>query len=125
MLEEICPKCGSSLILQTTRGGKKMKKCSTGGWDRETRKPIGCDYVDWMDKPQLLDEECPQCQSKLVLVTVASGRKLKKCSTAKWDRKTRTASGCTYVQWINDRVSAAIVAQSKANGDESGPDFEF
>ncbi len=35
-LDEKCPKCSSPLVLQTTRFGKKMKKCSTGGWDKES-----------------------------------------------------------------------------------------
>jgi len=32
-LDEKCPKCGSPLVLAMTRFGKKMKKCSMGGWD--------------------------------------------------------------------------------------------
>ena len=37
-LDEKCPKCGSPLVIQFTRFGKKMKKCSTGGWDKEAKK---------------------------------------------------------------------------------------
>jgi len=40
-LDEKCPKCGSPLILQVTRFGKKMKKCSAGSWDKETEKQSG------------------------------------------------------------------------------------
>ena len=57
-LEEKCPKCGSSLVLQLTRFGKKMKKCSTSGWDRIARKPTGCAYIQWLkpsDYPQSAD----------------------------------------------------------------------
>src|SRR6266436_4697525 len=41
-LDEECPKCGSKLILATTRFGKKMKKCSAGTWNKETKKAEGC-----------------------------------------------------------------------------------
>ncbi len=100
-LDEKCPKCGSPLILTTTRFGKKMKKCSKGGWDKVARKTTGCDYVEWINgSTEPLDEECPECQNKLVLFTTASGKKMKKCSTAGWDREKRVATGCTYIQWL-------------------------
>jgi len=47
-LEEECPECGSNLVLYTTTSGKKMKKCSTSGWDREKKMPTGCPYVQWL-----------------------------------------------------------------------------
>lgn len=121
-LDEKCPKCGSNLILQTTRFGKKMKKCSAGGWDKEARKPTGCDFVDWLDKKETLDEVCPRCGEKLVLQTLSSGKKLKKCSTAGWDRETKSATGCAYVQWLNDKSSTSA---PQSNGDETAPDVEF
>ena len=100
-LDETCPKCGSKLILATTRFGKKMKKCSKGGWDKETKKATGCDYVEWINgTTETLDEECPECGSKLVLYTTNSGKKMKKCSTSGWDRNTRKATGCPYVYWL-------------------------
>jgi ssDNA-binding Zn-finger/Zn-ribbon topoisomerase 1 len=100
-LDEKCPKCGSPLVLQSTRTGKKMKKCSTSGWDRENRVATGCDYVEWLNgSTEQLDEECPQCGEKLVLFTTNSGKKMKKCSTAGWDREFRQPTGCTFVQWM-------------------------
>jgi ssDNA-binding Zn-finger/Zn-ribbon topoisomerase 1 len=102
-LDEACPKCGAPLVLQVTRSGKKMKKCSTGGWDKEQRVATGCDYVQWLNgdtKP--LDEDCPMCGEKLVLFTTSSGKKMKKCSTAGWDREFRQPTGCTFVQWLKD-----------------------
>lgn len=100
-LDEKCPKCGSPLLLAVTRFGKKMKKCSTGGWDKATRKATGCDYVEWINgNTEQLDEDCPECGNKLVLFTTNSGKKMKKCSTAGWDRATREATGCTYVYWL-------------------------
>jgi hypothetical protein len=100
-LDEKCPKCGSPLQMVVTRFGKKMKKCSAGGWDKEAKKPTGCDYVEWINgTTEALEETCPECGEKLVLYTTASGRKMKKCSTAGWDKATRTATGCTYVQWL-------------------------
>lgn len=47
-LDEDCPKCGAKLVLFTTAGGKKLKKCSTNQWDREKKMAIGCDYVEWL-----------------------------------------------------------------------------
>ena len=100
-LDEKCPKCGNKLVLAVTRFGKKMKKCSTGSWDRETKKTIGCDYIEWINgTTEPLDEECPQCGKKLALYTTANGKKMKKCSTAGWDKATRTATGCPYVYWL-------------------------
>ncbi len=99
-LDEKCPKCGAPLLLVTTRFGKRMKKCSTNTWDPKTRTASGCDYVEWMKgTTEELDENCPTCGAKLVLFTSSSGKKLKKCSTNKWDPETKMATGCTYVQW--------------------------
>mgnify|MGYP001613711188 CR=1 FL=1 len=47
-LEEKCPKCGEPLVIYTTAAGKKMKKCSTSGWDRDAKKPTGCDFIEWL-----------------------------------------------------------------------------
>jgi len=119
-LDEKCPKCGSPLILMTTRFGKKMKKCSTGGWDREKKVATGCDYVEWLNgTKEELDEECPECGAKLLLVTTANGKRMKKCSTSGWDRATKTATGCTYVEWLNNN------RPSHNNGDENFPSEEL
>ena len=100
-LDEKCPKCGSVLVLQTTRFGKKMKKCSTGGWDAVSKKATGCDYIEWINgTSQPLDIDCPECGEKLVLFTTSSGKKMEKCSTAGWDSSARQATGCTYVKWL-------------------------
>lgn len=100
-LDEKCPKCGNPLVLAYTRFGKKMKKCSTGGWDKEAKKATGCDFVEWINgTTEELDEECPECGKKLVLYTTASGKKMKKCSTAGWDREKKKATGCPYVYWL-------------------------
>lgn len=100
-LDEKCPKCGAGLILQTTRFGKKMKKCSKGGWDSKERKPTGCDYIEWINgTTESLDEDCPICEKKLVLFTTVKGKKAKKCSTAGWDKEKRKPTGCTYIQWL-------------------------
>jgi ssDNA-binding Zn-finger/Zn-ribbon topoisomerase 1 len=100
-LNEKCPKCGSKLILATTRFGKKMKKCSAGTWDTATKKVVGCDYVEWVNgTTEPLDEACPECGKKLVLFTTNAGKKMKKCSTAGWDSKAKKATGCTYIYWL-------------------------
>lgn len=100
-LEEKCPKCGANLVLKTTRFGKKMKKCSTNIWDPATRTPSGCDYIEWINAAttEALEEKCPKCGENLVMVSTASGKRLKKCSTNKWDRDSRMAVGCDFVEW--------------------------
>ncbi|MDP2860968.1 MAG: topoisomerase DNA-binding C4 zinc finger domain-containing protein [bacterium] len=101
VLDEKCPKCGSPLVLQVTRFGKKMKKCSTAKWDGLTKTASGCDFIEWINgTTEPLDEVCPQCGEKLVLFTTANGKKMKKCSTAGWDKENKVATGCTYVQWL-------------------------
>lgn len=52
-LDEACPECGNKLVLFTTSTGKKMKKCSTSGWDSKERKATGCPYVEWLKPGQL------------------------------------------------------------------------
>lgn len=105
-LDEKCPKCGASLVLQVTRFGKKMKKCSTGGWDKEAKKATGCDFVEWVNgTSETLDEKCPDCGADLVLYTTAKGKKMKKCSTAGWDKVNKVATGCTYVEWLKNDYS--------------------
>ncbi len=100
-LDEKCPKCDNVLVLQITRFGKKMKKCSTGGWDKEAKKATGCDYVEWISgTKEPLDIDCPQCSEKLVLFTTSSGKKMEKCSTSGWDATLRQATGCTYIRWL-------------------------
>ena len=97
-----CPKCGSALAqVVTTKSGKQFQRCSTGSWNPETRQVEGCDYIKWMTpEPTELDEKCPKCSSPLLLVVTRSGKRMKKCSTGKWDPKTRTASGCDYIEWM-------------------------
>lgn len=100
-LDEKCPKCSAPLLSAITRFGKKMKKCSKGGWDKEKKAATGCDYIEWLGgTSEKLKEECPQCGQELVLFTTANGKRMKKCSTAGWDREKRVATGCTYIQWL-------------------------
>lgn len=99
-LDEKCPKCGFPLVMSVTRFGKKMKKCSTATWDPKTRTPGGCDYIEWIKgTTEALEEDCPKCGAKLVMFTSASGKKLKKCSTNKWDAEQKMATGCDFVEW--------------------------
>lgn len=116
-LDEKCPKCGSPLVLQVTRFGKKMKKCSTNSWNKDTKQSEGCDYVEWINgTTEKLDEKCPQCGEPLVLYTTAAGKRMKKCSTSGWDREAKKATGCDYVQWLKGNFSSA-----PANGEEFLP----
>jgi ssDNA-binding Zn-finger/Zn-ribbon topoisomerase 1 len=114
-IDEKCPKCGAPLVIAFTRFGKKMKKCTTGGWDKEARKATGCDFIEWMSgKSEELDEECPTCGKPLVLYTTAKGKKMKKCSTSGWDSAKREATGCTYVEWLKP-------GEYEKNGEENLP----
>jgi ssDNA-binding Zn-finger/Zn-ribbon topoisomerase 1 len=107
-LDEKCPKCGSPLVLQVTRFGKKMKKCSTGGWDKATKQSTGCDYVEWQNgKTEELKEDCPVCGEKLVLYTTSTGKRMKKCSTSGWDKEAKEATGCRYVEWLKAEEQAS------------------
>lgn len=100
-LDEKCPKCGSALILSTTRFGKKMKKCSTNVWNKDEKKATGCDYIEWINgTTEQLDEDCPTCGKKLILFTTVNGKKMKKCSTSGWDREAKKATGCDYIYWL-------------------------
>jgi len=111
-LDEKCPKCSSPLLLQVTRYGKKMKKCSKGGWDKEKRQPTGCDYVEWISgTTERLDEKCPDCGENLVLYTTNSGKKMKKCSTSGWDKEKRLATGCKYVYWLKPGEDRAATGE--------------
>jgi len=100
--EEKCPKCGSALgEVVTTKSGRKLQRCSTGSWNEQTKKIEGCNYVKWLPfEPQALDEKCPKCGAPLVLNITRFNKRMKKCSTNVWDPKTRTISGCDYVEWI-------------------------
>lgn len=101
ILDEKCPKCGAPLILQVTRFGKKMKKCSNSSWDKEKKVAIGCDYIEWINgSSENLDEKCPKCGANLILYTTASGKRMKKCSTSGWDKENKKATGCDYILWL-------------------------
>lgn len=124
-LDEKCPKCGNPLILSVTRFGKKMKKCSTGGWDKDTKQSTGCDYVEWINgTTEALNENCPECSSPLVLFTTAAGKKMKKCSTAGWDRDKKQPTGCTYVQWLKPGEVVDTAEEPTNAGEEYLPPSE-
>lgn len=98
----ICPKCQAPLGEVTeTKTGRKLQRCSKGSWNPETHTIDGCAYVKWLPvEPVALDEKCPKCGAPLLLSVTRFGKKMKKCSTATWDPKTKTAGGCDYIEWI-------------------------
>jgi len=103
---ETCPKCGAALSpVTTTKTGKKLQRCSAGSWNPETRQTEGCDYVKWMPvEPVTLDEKCPKCGAPLIETTTRFNKKMKKCSTATWDPKTKTAGGCDFFEWVKGKT---------------------
>src|SRR3989344_8117068 len=100
---DVCPKCGSPLGEVTqTPNGRKLKRCSRGSWNPDTKKTEGCTFVKWLPiEPQTLDEKCPKCGSPLVLQVTRFGKKMKRCSAGGWDKEKKQATGCDYVEWIN------------------------
>lgn len=102
-MEDKCPKCGSLLAeITETPTGRLIQRCSTGSWNKETKKTEGCPYVKWLvAEPKELDEKCPNCGSPLVLAVTRFGKKMKKCSTNSWNKETKKAEGCDYVEWIS------------------------
>ncbi len=103
MAEEMCPKCGNPLAeVSTTSTGRQIQKCSMAVWDAEKKKNVGCDFVKWLETPPVeLDEKCPKCGNPLVMAVTRFGKKMKKCSTNKWNAETKKAEGCDFVEWIN------------------------
>ncbi|HLL61117.1 MAG TPA: hypothetical protein VK338_05340, partial [Candidatus Nitrosocosmicus sp.] len=94
------PKCSNALVMAVTRFGKKMKRCSTNVWDPATKQSTGCDYIEWITgTTENLEEDCPECGEKLVMFTTTAGKRLKKCSTATWNKELKIAEGCTFVEW--------------------------
>ena len=69
---------------------------SFGGYASKTPKEI--EFVP--------DRECPKCKNKLVYFE-AKGKKNIKCSTSKWDWKTKATTGCNFTEWANDAPASS------------------
>lgn len=63
---------------------------------------------------QVQGRVCPKCRSNLIYF-MAKGKKHIKCSTQRWDPKTRKATGCDFVEWSDS---------PKPTLDEEFPDRE-
>lgn len=102
-MQDPCPKCGAPLSeVTTTSTGRQLQRCSKGSWNKETKKNEGCEYVKWIQaEAKILDEKCPKCGSPIVLAETRFGQKMKKCSTNVWNKETKKAEGCDYIEWIN------------------------
>jgi hypothetical protein len=100
---DTCPTCGNPLTdIITTQTGRKLRRCSTGTWNAQTRKNEGCEYIEWMEmEPEKLEEACPKCGNPLVIAYTKFGKKMKKCSTNVWDAEKKQSTGCDYIEWIN------------------------
>jgi hypothetical protein len=49
--------------------------------------------------PQVTLGACPKCHKPLVEAYKKDGTAYTKCSTNKWNKITKTATGCDYVDW--------------------------
>lgn len=46
---------------------------------------------------------CPICQNKLIYSTTQAGKKFIKCSTNKYDFQAKKATGCSYIDWMDNQ----------------------
>jgi hypothetical protein len=46
-------------------------------------------------------EKCPDCGAPIIKFSTKDGRQAVKCSTAKYDFNTKTASGCKYFKYLD------------------------
>jgi hypothetical protein len=46
---EVCPKCKSKLVFNSTASGKNLWRCSASHWDATLKKNTGCDFVQWIN----------------------------------------------------------------------------
>ncbi|MBI3620058.1 hypothetical protein HY214_02860 [Candidatus Roizmanbacteria bacterium] len=100
--KEACPRCGAALgVIVATSSGKKVQRCSAGQWNPTLKKVEGCAFARWFPaEPIPLKEKCPKCGSDTFLVTTRTGKRLKRCSTNKWNVQERKAEGCDFVAWV-------------------------
>jgi hypothetical protein len=100
---------GGFNILFTVRGDSGVKLLETmdaiermlvaKGYKAQEKKSFG-----GFSKPApdiVPDRKCPMCNQDLVRSTTKDGRKLIKCSTQKYDFKTKQATGCKFFEWDN------------------------
>ena len=45
-------------------------------------------------------KKCPKCQNPLIASTTKTGKSYMKCSTNKWNRETKSSTGCDYIKWL-------------------------
>lgn len=46
--------------------------------------------------------KCPLCNQDLVYASTKDGKKMIKCSTNKYDFAHKQATGCKYIEWLDD-----------------------
>ncbi|WP_412031934.1 type I DNA topoisomerase [Malacoplasma muris] len=67
-----CPKCGKELLVKhARRGGSKFIGCS--GYPE-------CTYLEPFEKPQILEQKCPECNSDLLMRKSKRGSSFVGCS---------------------------------------------
>lgn len=65
---------------------------------------------------------CPKDKGRLYQATTATGKKMIKCENSKWNPLTKSASGCDYIEWVNDGQDSQKKfegeVQAAANGEK-------
>jgi hypothetical protein len=46
------------------------------------------------------DYDCPICGARVIKGSTKDGKQFETCETRKYDFKTKTTTGCTYIKWL-------------------------
>lgn len=91
-----CPECGKPLLVkQARKGGSKFIGCS--GYPE-------CKHLEPLEKPEILPQKCPECQSDLLMRKSKRGSKFVGCSS--WPK-------CNYI--ISDKQYEKFIKENPNN----------
>ena len=65
--------------------------------------------------------KCPKDQGRLYSATTSTGKKMIKCENSKWNSLTKSASGCDYIEWVNDNQTTSQAKFEKDMGAVAQP----
>jgi hypothetical protein len=84
------------------------KKFKDLGFLPKPVKNFGGQFTPKKEPNFVPNRACPKCGSKLVKITTKNGKELTKCSTAKYDFKTKISSGCDYIEWGEEKIDPKV-----------------